>query len=172
MDRLFNLEQLRIIFVTVTSPIIAYMTTTSNFIFALIIAFAFNLFAGMRADGISISRCINFKFSKFKNALLEICLYLVIIHVLYSIVILCGDKKEAYFVIKSLTYVFIYVYATNSFKNLIKAYPKNVALRIIFHILRLEFTRAMPSYWKPIIERLQKETDDDIINDKEKEVRK
>lgn len=74
--------------------------------------------------------------------------------------------------IKSLTYVFIYVYATNSFKNLIKAYPKNVALRIIFHILRLEFTRAMPSYWKPIIERLQKETDDDIINDKEKEVRK
>ena len=47
MDRLFNLEQLRIIFVTVTSPIIAYMTTTSNFIFALIIAFAFNLFAGM-----------------------------------------------------------------------------------------------------------------------------
>lgn len=94
MDRLFNLEQLRIIFVSVTSPIIAYMTTTSNFIFALIIAFAFNLFAGMRADGVSILRCINFKFSKFKNALLEICLYLVIIHVLYSIVILCGDKKK------------------------------------------------------------------------------
>lgn len=172
MDRLFNLEQLRIIFVTVTSPIIAYMTTTSNFIFALIIAFAFNIFAGMRADGVSISRCKNFKFSKFKNALLEICLYLVIIHVLYSIVILCGDKKGAHFVIKSLTYVFIYVYATNSFKNLIKAYPKNVALRIIFHILRLEFTRAMPSYWKPIIERFQKETDNDIINEKEKEEKK
>lgn len=166
MDRLFNLEQLRIIFVTVTSPIIAYMTTTSNFIFALIIAFAFNLFAGMRADGVSISRCINFKFSKFKNALLEICLYLVIIHVLYSIVILCGDKKEAYFVIKSLTYVFIYVYATNSFKNLIKAYPKNVALRIIFHILRLEFTRAMPSYWKPIIEK-HKDEINEIDKDKQ-----
>lgn len=166
MDRLFNLEQFRIIFVTVTSPIIAYMTTTSNFIFALIIAFAFNLFAGMRADGVSISRCINFKFSKFKNALLEICLYLVIIHVLYSIVILCGDKKEAYFVIKSLTYVFIYVYATNSFKNLIKAYPKNVALRIIFHILRLEFTRAMPSYWKPIIEKYKDEINE-IDKDKQ-----
>lgn len=166
MDRFFNLEQLRIIFVTVTSPIIAYMTTTSNFIFALIIAFAFNLFSGMRADGVSISRCINFKFSKFKNALLEICLYLVIIHVLYSIVILCGDKKEAYFVIKSLTYVFIYVYATNSFKNLIKAYPKNVALRIIFHILRLEFTRTMPSYWKPIIEKYKDEINE-IDKDKQ-----
>lgn len=166
MDRLFNLEQLRIIFVTVTSPIIAYMTTTSNFIFALIIAFAFNIFAGMRADGVSISRCINFKFSKFKNALLEICLYLVIIHVLYSIVILCGDKKEAYFVIKSLTYVFIYVYATNSFKNLIKAYPKNVALRIIFHLLRLEFTRAMPYYWKPIIEKYKDEINE-IDKDKQ-----
>lgn len=166
MDRLFNLEQLRIIFVTVTSPIIAYITTTSNFIFALIIAFAFNLFAGMRADGVSISRCVNFRFNKFKNALLEICLYLVIIHVLYSIVILCGDKKEAYFVIKSLTYVFIYVYATNSFKNLIKAYPKNVALRIIFHILRLEFTRATPSYWKPIIEKYKDEINE-IDKDKQ-----
>ena len=98
--------------------------------------------------------------------MLEICLYLVIIHVLYSIVILCGDKKEAYFVIKSLTYVFIYVYATNSFKNLIKAYPKNVALRIIFHILRLEFTRAMPSYWKPIIEKYKDEINE-IDKDKQ-----
>lgn len=84
----------------------------------------------------------------------------------------CGDKEEAIIAVKSLTYVFMYVYLQNAFRNLIKAYPKKIALRIIYHVIRLEFTRALPSYWQPIIERFQKETDDDIINDKEKEVRK
>lgn len=172
MDRLFNLEQLRIIFVTVTSPIIAYMTTTSNFIFALIIAFAFNLFAGMRADGVAIVRCKNFSFRKFKNALFELFMYLFIVETIFTIMKNCGDDNAAIIAVKSLTYVFMYVYLQNAFRNLIKAYPKKIALRIIYHVIRLEFTRALPSYWQPIIERLQKETDDDIINDKEKGVRK
>lgn len=172
MDRLFNLEQLRIIFVTVTSPIIAYMTTTSNFIFALIIAFAFNLFAGMRADGVAIVRCKNFSFRKFKNALFELFMYLFIVETIFTIMKSCGDDNAAIIAVKSLTYVFMYVYLQNAFRNLIKAYPKKIALRIIYHVIRLEFTRALPSYWQPIIERLQKETDDDIINDKEKGVRK
>lgn len=81
----------------------------------------------------------------------------------------CGDDGTAMIVIKSLTYVFMYVYLQNAFRNLIKAYPKKIALRIIYHVIRLEFTRALPFYWQPIIERFQKETDDDIINDKEKE---
>ena len=172
MDRLFNLEQLRIIFVTVTSSIIAYMTTTSNFIFALIIAFAFNLFAGMRADGVAIVRCKNFSFRKFKNALFELFMYLFIVETIFTIMKNCGDDNAAIIAVKSLTYVFMYVYLQNAFRNLIKAYPKKIALRIIYHVIRLEFTRALPSYWQPIIERLQKETDDDIINDKEKGVRK
>ena len=58
---------------------------------------------------------------------------------------------------KSVTYVFIYVYLQNSFKNLVKAYPKKMALRVIYHLLRFEFTRALPSYLKPIIERVEKE---------------
>lgn len=78
----------------------------------------------------------------------------------------CGDSEAALIVIKSLTYVFMYVYLQNAFRNLIQAYPRKVALRIIYHVIRLEFTRALPSYWQPIIERYQKEIDDDIINQK------
>ena len=83
----------------------------------------------------------------------------------------CGDGGAAIIVIKSLTYVFMYVYLQNAFRNLIVAYPRELALRIIYHVIRLEFERALPSYWQPIIERFQKETDD-IINDKEKEKKK
>ena len=167
-----NWEQYRIIFVSAFSPILGYFTPTKGFALALVIMFAFNIWAGMRADGVVIARCKNFSFRKFKNALAELFLYLVIVETVFSIMVSCGDKEAAIIVIKSLTYVFMYVYLQNAFRNLIKAYPKKIALRIIYHVIRLEFTRALPSYWQPIIGRSQKETDDDIINDKEKEVRK
>lgn len=167
-----NWEQYRIIFVSAFSPILGYFTPTKGFALALVIMFSFNIWAGMRADGVVIARCKNFSFRKFKNALAELFLYLVIVETVFSIMVSCGDKEAAIIVIKSLTYVFMYVYLQNAFRNLIKAYPKKIALRIIYHVIRLEFTRALPSYWQPIIERSQKETDDDIINDKEKEVRK
>lgn len=134
--------------------------------YALIIMFAFNIWAGMRADGVAIKNCKRFSFRKFKNALAELLLYVTIIHVIYSVMLQCGDNEAAMIVIKSLTYVFMYVYLQNAFRNLIVAYPKNIALRIIYHVIRLEFTRALPSYWQPIIERFQAETDGDIINNK------
>ena len=134
--------------------------------YALIIMFAFNIWAGMRADGVAIKNCKRSSFRKFKNALAELLLYVTIIHVIYSVMLQCGDNEAAMIVIKSLTYVFMYVYLQNAFRNLIVAYPKKIALRIIYHVIRLEFTRALPSYWQPIIERFQAETDGDIINNK------
>lgn len=164
MDKLFTWEQWRMIFATSLSPVLAYFTPTAGFMWALVIMFAFNIWAGMRADGVIIRRCKNFKFSKFKNALAELLLYVTIIHVIYSTMIQCGDSEAALIVIKSLTYVFMYVYLQNAFRNLIQAYPKKVALRIIYHVIRLEFTRALPSYWQPIIERYEKETENDFID--------
>lgn len=149
------------IFATSLSPVLAYLTPTAGFMYALVIMFAFNIWAGMRADGVSVRHCKNFRFSKFKNALAELLLYVVIINVIYSVMLQCGDDGAAMIVIKSLTYVFMYVYLQNAFRNLIKAYPKKIALRIIYHVIRLEFTRAFPSHLQPIIDRLEKEFGDD-----------
>lgn len=82
----------------------------------------------------------------------------------------CGDDNAAIIAVKSLTYVFMYVYLQNSFKNLIIAYPRKLALRIIYHIIRLEFTRALPSHLQPIIERLEKEFGDDPNKNNKKKV--
>lgn len=169
MEKWFNWEQWRIITVSAVSPVLGYLTPTKGFVFALVIMFAFNIWAGMRADGVAIVRCKNFSFKKFKNALFELFLYLFIVESFFSIMKNCGDDKAAIVVVKSLTYVFMYVYLQNAFRNLIKAYPTKVALRIIYHVIRLEFTRVLPGYWQPIIERYQREHDNDIINDKEKE---
>ena len=169
MDKIFSWEQWRMIFATTASPLFAYLTPTKGFVYALVVMFAFNIWAGMRADGVAIIRCKNFSFRKFKNALAELLLYVVIIHVIYSVMLQCGDDGAAMIVIKSLTYVFMYVYLQNAFRNLIKAYPKKIALRIIYHVIRLEFTRALPSHLQPIIDRLEKEFGDGPdVNEKKK----
>ena len=66
---LFNVDQIRIIFVSMFSSLFAYLTPTKGFLIALVVMFGFNIWCGMRADGVSIVRCRNFKWSKFKNAL-------------------------------------------------------------------------------------------------------
>ena len=157
----FNFENMRIILVTSFSPILGYFTPTKGFVFSLVMMFSFNIWAGMRADGVSIVRCKNFSFRKFKNALFELFMYLFIVETIFTIMKNCGDDNAAIISVKSLTYVFMYVYLQNAFRNLIIAYPRNLALRIIYHVIRLEFTRALPSRMKPIIDRLEKEFGDD-----------
>ena len=161
MDKIFSWEQWRMIFATTASTLFAYLTPTAGFMYALVIMFAFNIWAGMRADGVAIVRCKIFSFRKSKNALCELLLYLFIVEIIFVIMKNCGDDQAAIVVVKSLTYVFMYVYLQNAFRNLIIAYPRELALRIIYHVIRLEFTRALPSHLQPIIDRLEKEFGDD-----------
>lgn len=159
MDRLFSIDQIRVICVSALSSIFAYLTPTKGFLIALVVMFAFNIWCGMRADGVSIVRCKNFSISKFKNALAELLLYLVIIEVIFVTMSAVGDKDSSLVVVKTITYVFSYVYLQNAFKNLIGAYPKNRSFRIIYHIIRFEFKRAMPSHAQDVINRIENEID-------------
>lgn len=66
-------EHLRMVSASAISPVLA-----------LVLAFAFNIYAGMKADGVSFTCCENFSFGKFKNALAELVLYVVIICFLFT----------------------------------------------------------------------------------------
>ena len=162
MDKLINWEQWRMIAVSAMSPVLAFLTPTKGFVFALVLMFAFNVWAGMRADGVSVVRCRNFSFRKFKNALAELLMYLIIAETIYAIMLNCGDDTAALIVIKSLSYVFMYVYVQNAFRNLIHAYPTNKALRIIYHVIRFEFKRALPENVQKIVERVEREHGDTL----------
>lgn len=166
MDRLINTEYIRMVFVTAFSSALSFLTPTKGCFYALIIAFGFNIWAGMLADGVTIVRCKNFSGSKIKNAAFEMLLYLVIIEVIFSIMELMGDGGASLIAAKSLTYVFIYVYFQNAFRNLIRAYPTRKSLRIIYHVIRFEFKRAMPTHVQEVIDRIDKEHS---INNKDNE---
>lgn len=162
--KMWTIEQWRMVTVSVLSPVLGYYTPTGGFVLALVIMFAFNIWSGMRADGVVIRRYKNFSFRKFKNALLELLLYLVIIEVIFTIMVSCGDKETSIIAVKSLTYVFMYVYLQNSFRNLIIAYPRIVALHIVYHLIRFEFLRALPDNVKSIIEKYDESKTDDNTN--------
>lgn len=59
-------EHLRMVSASAISPVLAYYTPTKGFLLALVLAFAFNIYAGMKADGVSFTCCENFSFGKFK----------------------------------------------------------------------------------------------------------
>ena len=86
MARTFEFEQIRLIIISAFSSLLAILTPTEGFVVALIIGFGFNIFCGMRADGISISRCKNFSWNKAQKAIFELTLYFTIIYVIYSII--------------------------------------------------------------------------------------
>lgn len=159
INKILEFEQIRLIMISALSSLLAILTPTEGFVIALIIGFGFNLFCGMRADGVSINRCKNFSWKKAREAMLELLLYFTIVYVIYSIVYACGDRPEAIYAAKILTYIFDYAYICNGFRNLIIAYPKNVIFRVIYSLIRFELTKALPGYWKPIIDRLNSEFD-------------
>lgn len=152
-----SLDQLRVIVVSGLSSVLAFLTPTAGFLLALAVMFGFNIICGMRADGVSVVCCRNFKFSKFKNSIAELLLYLLVIEVIFAAMSGMGDMQSSLVVIKTITYVFCYVYLQNAFKNLIIAYPRNKAFRIIYHTIRLEIKRAMPGHVQGVIDRIEGE---------------
>lgn len=156
MNLILSYEHLRLIVVTVISTLLGMITPTNGFVIALILMSGWNIWCGMRADGVVIHTCKNFDKKKFRGALKELLLYIAIIYIIFSFMVLCGDSKIALYAVKSMTYVFAYVYLQHSFRNLTIAYPKNVAIWVIYLVIRLEFKRAMPSHIKPIIAQYEK----------------
>lgn len=151
-----SFEQLRIIMIAVLSPVLAVVTPTGPFLLALILCFGFNIWCGMRSDGVSIINCRPFRWKKFQRAVLELLLYVIIIELIRTVMYQCGDESISIYAVKTLTYVFMYVYLQNAFKNLVSTYPRNKALWVIYHVIRLEFKRAMPSNVSEMMEQYDK----------------
>ena len=79
---ILSYEQLRMIVVGCISALLAIVTPTRGFILALVLMCGWNIWCGMRADGVVIRTCKNFDKKKFRGALRELLLYLAIILIL------------------------------------------------------------------------------------------
>lgn len=141
----FMPEQMRAIATLIVSTLAAIVSPTASMMGALTIACMFNIWAGMRADGVSVIRCRNFQWSKFSTAIYEFLLILAVIEMVRGIMFLCGDDGASMYPVKILTYAISIYYAQNGMKNLVKAYPTIRGLWILYLFIRFEWKRALPS---------------------------
>lgn len=138
-----TIEKIRLLVTVVFGMITGAVASTGGLVFALSLAWIFNMWCGMRADGITIITCKNFSWGKFLRAVTEFILLLCILELIAIITYVCGDPDIGFFACKTLNYAFIVMYLENSLKNLTKAYPKNKKIWIVYLFIRLDFKRIL-----------------------------
>lgn len=139
-------------FVTIGAAIVAYFDTTATFLLALILGFAINILAGLRADDVKpiiMSRFPHFKLlnysgNKLKDSLMELFLITSITYMFKMFVDLFKHNDKSVYVVQILLAVAVYYYITNSLGNLIKVYPKIKWLRFLYYIITFQFRKMMP----------------------------
>ena len=158
------MEQVRMVAVTIVSAVMSVLSPVNNFLLALMVAWGFNVLAGMRSDGIMITNCSKFSIRKFSDSIVQLVLYVCVLCGVQMVMYLCGDCDKSVYVVKTATYIFIYVWVCNGFKNLIRAYPKAKGLIIVYLLLRLDFKKIAPQHVQDVIDAYERHE----INNKEK----
>lgn len=128
--------------VTFTSALLAFMQPVENAVNLLLFLFVGNLLVGIFHD-IFINRN-RFHFKKFIWACVEFLIYVGIVCGIYIIGHFQGDKDEAQYIIKIISYLFIYAYSTNILKNLLLIRPESIVLKFLYFIISLAFVKRIP----------------------------
>ncbi len=164
--KFLDLDFISGVLVVAFNAIISFVSPIEGQIHALTIAFFFNIVTGMWADDVTITKRENFSKNKLWKSLLELLAYLGILLMLYSIFYEMGDFDEGKAIIKTINYIMIWWYAQNSLKNLIKINPKSMSLRVIYHLIRFEFIKALPYNIGPIIKDIEQKMEEETEEEK------
>lgn len=147
------------------TAVMAYFDSTSSFMIALMLAFTFNILAGMRADNVKlkIERIYppkffqNFNGNKFKDSLFELLLIIIIIYLLKGMADLMDVTDTDTYVVKYLTWIALYYYTRNALRNLSRVYPKNKFLRIVYVVISFKFKEFFSDDLRKEIEKIENE---------------
>lgn len=149
----------------------AYFDSTMTFVFALLIAFAFNIIAGMRADEVKFKmwRLVNFKGNKFKDSLAELCWILFGTYLIKGLMDLTHLNENSVYAVQVLIWLALYFYVRNSFRNLSKAYPRVRWIRAVYYIVSFGGKEKAPKIVQDAINEVDKIDNPDIEKDNDKE---
>lgn len=98
----------------------------------------FGLLAGLVAGG------ERFSFKKFILAAGYLLVYLGVVVLIYAVGRFQDDALAAHYLVKVVTYVFIYFYSSNMFRNLHLLMPGNPVIRFLDYFVGLQFVRRVP----------------------------
>lgn len=158
------------------AAVAAYFDTTITFVYALLLGFAFNILAGLRADEVRLVMVrfpffglMNFKGSKFKDSLSELTIIFLVTYLLKAIVDLMHfDDKSAY-AVQTLISVAVYYYFTNGLRNLRSAYPQNRWIRFLYYFISFKFRELMPGAVTEAVDKVADECGQEVLTPKTNE---
>jgi hypothetical protein len=144
------------IIIGVISSVLAYITPIYDLLICIGMSFAGNFLWGYVA-GIVVQK-ESFNLKKAKVAIYEVLLYVSIVACIFII----GEKmKNQEFVLKCLsliTWVLIYFYIVNIFRNLKRLFPKSRGIFFIYFVISIEFIKHFP-YMKEFLEDERKQAE-------------
>jgi hypothetical protein len=161
LEKLPFLKDIQAPLMGLVSIVAAYFDSTSTFMFALFMAFLFNILAGLRADEVKFTmwRLVNFDGHKFKDSLKELGLIVVITYFLKGLMDLMQHNEKSVYAVQILVWIALYYYVRNSLRNLSKAYPKIHWIVVVYHLFSFQFGKLMPDSVNKAIEKTEKESE-------------
>lgn len=143
MDKTLTIMGVEKLWAMMASTLLAVMTPTGGFLTAIVIGWAFNMWCGMRADGVTLISCRNFSWRKFLPAIIELLMYMCLIEIVAMLGYSMGDGTEIVYACKTMAYFIIYCYLDNGLKNLCKSHPTSKALWLIYLFVHMDFRRLI-----------------------------
>lgn len=158
------MEKYKEFLVLLSAAVAAYFDTTITFVYALLVGFAFNIFAGLRADEVKIVMTrfpsfglINYKGQKLVDSLKELCLITFITYMLKLIIDLMKFEEKSAYAVQILIAIAIYYYVKNGLRNLSKAYPKVRWIKMLYYLVSFKFREMMPGIVNDAIDKEERE---------------
>ena len=137
------IDIIKLFLATCVCSLLAYLQPVYDELFVLLFVFFSDMFLAILTD-LTVNRN-SFKPKKFLTAFFYLAVYLGIVASVFIIGERMGDEQEALFVDKMITYVFIYFYSINIFKNLRMLIPNSKAIEFLDFTFGLEFTKRTPN---------------------------
>ncbi len=134
MDLIF--EKLKELFWFVFASISSVLMPVKETLILLFISFIFNIITGIIAD-VHVNKA-SFNLKKAFNAISQLTFYATCVVFLNYGTSLIDEQQVGVIAVKWLTYIVVYFYLTNIFKNARQLYPQNQAISFIYELLSTE----------------------------------
>lgn len=136
------MDDLRTIIVVSLSSLMAYLSPVYGVLFAVTMAFILNFIAGY-ITGMRVNK-EDFDFKKAFSCIKEAGVFFVIVAAVYTIGEHLNNPGEALISISIVTYVVLYFYAVNVFKNLKRLFPGSQWIAFCYWLISFEFVKKVP----------------------------
>lgn len=130
------ISDLKNTFWLIVTALSAVFDPVENVLKLLFIAFIFNIFTGIIAD-VHVNKA-SFSLKKAFNAVTQLLFYMACVVFLDYGSKLIEEQAIGAISVKWLTYIVVYFYLTNIFRNASLVYPSNQAILFIYELLSTE----------------------------------